>query len=280
MGIKTPYITEIAKNTYAINEFGLAAMYLLVGAERALLIDTGCGVCDLKTVIAKLTDKPYDVVLTHGHLDHAAGIGLFDRIYIGQADYDMVRNLDFDFLKSYVDMLGKMGGYNVYDYSGDIIKPFERMPEFIPIWDKDLFELGGRTIEAFEISGHTPGGICFMDDTTGILFSGDACNSNLLADQASVTTTLRALDKLKNMENRFTRNFNGHIGYAGMPECRSVHESVLDDCIFILEAVLKHQDTPSEQDFLGAKRVGMNYGCARVTYNPERLLDAGELPVR
>ena len=43
MGIKTPFISEIAKNTYAINEFGLTAMYLLVGDESALLIDTGCG---------------------------------------------------------------------------------------------------------------------------------------------------------------------------------------------------------------------------------------------
>lgn len=58
MSFKTPIIIEIAPGTYAINEFGLATTYLLVGEEKALLIDTGCGVGDLKEVISKLTDKP------------------------------------------------------------------------------------------------------------------------------------------------------------------------------------------------------------------------------
>ena len=59
--IKEPMVMEIAKNTYAINEFGLSACYFLVGEERALLIDTACGLSDLKGIAASLTDKPYDV---------------------------------------------------------------------------------------------------------------------------------------------------------------------------------------------------------------------------
>ena len=50
MAIIKPYICEIAPKTYVINEFGLSAMYLLVGEEKALLIDIGCGLCDLKQV--------------------------------------------------------------------------------------------------------------------------------------------------------------------------------------------------------------------------------------
>ena len=279
MGIKAPYISEIALKTYAINEFGLSTMYLLIGDERALLIDTGCGICDLKPVVESLTDKPYDVVLSHGHLDHAGGIGIFNQIHLGEADYDMVRNLDFEALKNYSDMLGKMGGYHTYEYEPDKIKPIETWPEFIPIHEGDIFELGNRPVEAFEIPGHTPGGICFMDDKTGILFSGDACNVSLLATDASITTTLRAMYKLKKIENRFNRNFNGHIGYAGMPESRSMPDKVLDHCIYILEAVLKHADTPQEIDFLGRKRIGMYYKDTRVVYNPERLLDEGEEPL-
>ena len=45
--MKTPLVTEIAPDTYAINEFGMNAMFLCVGKERALLIDTGTGLCDL-----------------------------------------------------------------------------------------------------------------------------------------------------------------------------------------------------------------------------------------
>ena len=39
MGIRHPLISEIAKDTYLFNEFGLCNHYLLVGTERALLID-------------------------------------------------------------------------------------------------------------------------------------------------------------------------------------------------------------------------------------------------
>lgn len=42
MGIKASFVCEIAPKTYAINEYGLAAMYLLVGEKKAMLIDTGC----------------------------------------------------------------------------------------------------------------------------------------------------------------------------------------------------------------------------------------------
>ena len=54
MSMKKPFVSEIAPKTYVINEYGLTAMYLCVGSERALLIDTGCGVCELKEVVAEL----------------------------------------------------------------------------------------------------------------------------------------------------------------------------------------------------------------------------------
>ena len=53
--------------------FGPVKMYLLIGNERALLIDSGYGKIDLKGIVARLTDKPVTLMLTHGHLDHASG---------------------------------------------------------------------------------------------------------------------------------------------------------------------------------------------------------------
>ena len=66
MGIRHPLISEIAKDTYLFNEFGLCNHYLLVGTERALLIDCGMGYYDLRATVERMTDKPYDVVITHG----------------------------------------------------------------------------------------------------------------------------------------------------------------------------------------------------------------------
>ena len=68
--LTTYQVCEIARDTYVINEAGMAAMFLVIGEERALLIDTGVGMTDLPALIRSLTPLPYDVVLTHGHLDH------------------------------------------------------------------------------------------------------------------------------------------------------------------------------------------------------------------
>ena len=69
--LTTYQVTEIAKDTWVINEAGMTAMFLLKGTERALLIDTGVGMTDLKKLISWLTPLPYDVVLTY--LCYSAG---------------------------------------------------------------------------------------------------------------------------------------------------------------------------------------------------------------
>ena len=184
--IKEPMVIEIAKNTYAINEFGLSACYFLIGEERALLIDTACGLSDLKSIAASLTDKPYDVVLTHGHHDHIGGIGAFSDVYLQEDDFEMVRNVDVEVRRNFAEELGRAGGYEAFSYDPKKIQPFERLPKFHALHEGDCFELGNRRVECIAVAGHTPGGICFLDEITKILFSGDACNQNLLVLGCSV----------------------------------------------------------------------------------------------
>ena len=117
MGIRTPFISEIAPDTYAISEFGLATMYLLVGKDRALLIDTGCGICDLKQTVRELTDKPLVTALTHGHFDLCGGMDCFDQVYANEKDYDLILCLKREHVLSYADQFRKPCGSYVYDYS-------------------------------------------------------------------------------------------------------------------------------------------------------------------
>ena len=42
------------------------------------------------TLLATLTDKPYDVVITHGHPDHAGMMHQFDQVYINEKDLPML----------------------------------------------------------------------------------------------------------------------------------------------------------------------------------------------
>lgn len=41
----------VAKNVWAIDEFGIDIMYLIIGTKKALLIDTGIGIGDINLVV-------------------------------------------------------------------------------------------------------------------------------------------------------------------------------------------------------------------------------------
>lgn len=102
--LTTYQVTEIAKDTWVINEAGMTAMFLLKGTERALLIDTGVGMTDLKKLISWLTPLPYDVVLTHGHQDHIGGAAQFEEVYIHEKDEDSLKPINYDSIADYVEL--------------------------------------------------------------------------------------------------------------------------------------------------------------------------------
>lgn len=83
-----PYY-EFADGMFEIDEFDCASVFVIVGEERALVLDTGNGIGDLRWVIEnRITDKPYDVVITHNHPDHIGGAGFFDEVWVHEADAD------------------------------------------------------------------------------------------------------------------------------------------------------------------------------------------------
>ena len=271
MGIKMPFVSEIAPDTFVINEFGLAAMYLVVGEKRALLVDTGCGVSDVKGLVERLTDKPYDVFLTHGHLDHAGGVGAFDKIYASERDFEMIRNVSAEELRNYCDNLGKQGGYDVFDYGPDMVKEITKFPEMINVDDGYVFDLGGRTLSVIAVSGHTPGGLALLDEKNRILISGDCANVNTLALWGTVEEMKIGFEKLKKLSDKFDQNWNGHVGYAGMPFICSQPKTVIDDLIHICDLILEGKAEPTESNFLGRTVTGVNYGAARLVYDPNHI---------
>ena len=47
-----------------------------------MLIDTGYGVGDLKGYIEDTFHVPYEVLITHGHVDHASGCQQWNTVYM------------------------------------------------------------------------------------------------------------------------------------------------------------------------------------------------------
>ena len=66
-------VEMIDKDTFAISEYKHweeTHCYLLSGTEKAVLIDTGLGVANIKEIVDSLTTLPVLVVTTHVHWDH------------------------------------------------------------------------------------------------------------------------------------------------------------------------------------------------------------------
>lgn len=276
MGIKEPVITEIAHKTYLINEYGLNVMYLVVGTERALLIDTGSGYCDLKNIVARLTDKPYDVVLTHGHVDHAGGCDIFEEIYIHPDDVEMAKNISYESRIGYGESLRGAMGEPVWDYGTEKVRRWEAFPACRELRDGMVFELGGRRLTVYHTPGHTKGSCCLIDDKSRILFSGDAANINLLMNMGGVriSDALDGLLTIKSHEAEFDRNYNGHVGYASYLDCLPMPDSVLDDCIAAFRGIIDGSlEIITYENFLRPDKptTAVQYGAVRVSFDPDMI---------
>ena len=86
-----PWFTtdRIDRDTYCISEYRHweeTHCYLLSGAERSLLIDTGLGICDIAEVVSELTALPVTAVATHLHWDHIGGHKFYPDFYAHAAE--------------------------------------------------------------------------------------------------------------------------------------------------------------------------------------------------
>jgi len=267
--------TELADNTWHISE-ATSSMYLLIGGESALLIDTAYGISDITKEIKEITLLPLKVVLTHGHPDHAGGIGHFKKIYMHNADIKMVKNITLDMLRF---LLGAATGKTDYE-----LKPLNSETEFIPISDGFTFGLGGRKVMTYETPGHTYGSLVFIDSLTNLLFSGDACNHNLLLDypeelkalmpltldSASVETCLKSLLKMKEFADTITGNCTGHLDeIMGKP----AGPSTLNDCIFCCEKILQGTAQIIELEMAGMNYKPATYGTVMVCFDQNKLYE-------
>ena len=83
---KELYIKEMGPGIYLMDEAHEATGYLVVGKDKACLIDTMNGITDVGAAVRKLTDKPLVVVNTHGHWDHIGGHRRFDTIAVFETE--------------------------------------------------------------------------------------------------------------------------------------------------------------------------------------------------
>lgn len=214
-------IVEIAPKTWLVSEYKLVNTYLLEGTERAILIDAGTAVGDLAADVRDLTDKPIDVVVTHGDGDHTAAAGCFGKAYLHPLDKhrgEMFKEMGDARAMARFCVTTRGPVRNPETPIEDLMAliPAEPLPEptYEYIEEGYVFDLGGRTLEVIHTPGHSDGSICLLDKENRLLFTGDACNDRLLVAgedlKAGLQTSYDSFKKMWARESEFDYICQGH----------------------------------------------------------------------
>lgn len=193
---KELFVKEIRSGIYLMDEAHEATGYLVVGKDRACVIDTMNGYNNLYQAVRKLTEKPLIVINTHGHPDHIFGNVYFDEACMNPADLPLSRMFTED-----------------PEFRRQCSEHGVTMPPFRDILPGEIIDLGGRTLEVFGLPGHTPGGILLLLREDRILFTGDSVNHHLwmqLDGCMPMSGFLKELDRIMFLEDRADIILHGH----------------------------------------------------------------------
>lgn len=168
-------VERIDEATFAISEYRHweeTHCYLLLGEEKALLIDTGLGVGNIRAVVESLTGLPLLVATTHVHWDHIGGHRHFDDIAVHAMERDWLASrfpIPPEVVKRNLLMNGPAfpPGFDVDQY-----RVYQGEPTRL-LHDLDRIELGNRAVTVYHTPGHSPGHVCYYEEARKHLYSGD-----------------------------------------------------------------------------------------------------------
>ena len=145
---------------------------MLCGAEKAVLIDTGLGVANIKTVVDSLTTFPVLVITTHVHWDHIGGHRYFDDIAVHEAEKDWL-SVQFPIPLPVVkkNLLRDPCDFPL-EFEVDKYQLVCGEPQQI-LYDGDSIGLGNRNLTVIHTPGHSPGHCCLYEQDRGSLYAGD-----------------------------------------------------------------------------------------------------------
>lgn len=245
-----------------------AWMHLIVGQERALLIDTAFGIGDLRSLVETLTDKPVDVVNTHFHGDHSAGNGQFETIFIHKYDIPYLEMSE----KAENRLLPPPGTYREED-----IIPL-RSAKHIAMEDGFVFRLGeGHEVEVIHMPGHAAGGCMLLDRKYNLLFSGDAVvftptliigkfPAPYYPEYLTVTAFRDALKKALPKCQNAKKLYTGH-------SVQGISPVYLTDMMDCCEKIIAYPDQYETYDYVSdpSQKQIMCVGRAMIVYTNDRI---------
>lgn len=161
---------EVAMTT-PTNAGDIANIGIIVGRQAVAVVDTGGSVAvgqRLLQAIRIITDKPIRYVInTHDHPDHIFGDAAFPRsvTFVGHHNLpsELAKRGPY-YLSSYREQLGEAA-----------IAAVKIIPPTLLVDSETTLDLGNRRIRltAWSPAAHTNCDLTVLDETSGVLFSGD-----------------------------------------------------------------------------------------------------------
>lgn len=260
----------VAKNVWAIDEFGIDIMYLILGEKKALLFDTGMGIGDIKAVVREITKLPLFVVNSHHHYDHVGGNGRFKKVFTHKIAIPVIEEQNNpEYRRTFLLSQEERTEYN---HEASLREYLSENMEFEieGIEEGHTFDLGDRKLEVLFTPGHTKDSICLLDRKNKILFSADTIVSTptLMLDSFSDTMGryLQSLEKLKKHKAEYELIFPGHY-------IRPIGEKYVEDMIECVKQILKNPQIGVEDACSMAKNQVYFFqrGEASVLYTLDRV---------
>lgn len=274
LGTKINQVKKLDNDLYMIIETQSVNCYLLIGEEKALLIDCGYGYEDIHPILSSITDKPVTLAVTHGDPDHALGAMHFDEVIIHPLDYGkLLYNDNSDVKGTMLDhRIKKMPEVKeLVDYDAYVYRSSVRNAQPVFIEDGQIIDLGGKQVMVFHTPGHSYGHVMYLELEKGRLFTGDQLTKHNIwhfmgSDlQAPFIMTLRSLKKLNQRRAQISALYPAHnVSPCGL--------ELLDDLIECLENELE-TNYASDTPFHHAMGDGYQhfYKTVNLIYSDERL---------
>ena len=179
-------VTKEKEGFWIIEERGerdIVRIFVFEGTQQTLVIDTGFGGFDLKSLVESLTTKPIIVALTHGDPDHTGSAEQFGEVYLHVSDFGLYR-----------------------EFKGDNVK-------LKPLYENDVIDIGGLSFTVIHIPGHTPGSVAFLDKENRIIFAGDTVNDGnifMVGNQRSFDGFAYSVQRLLSMDDLYDTIYCSH----------------------------------------------------------------------
>ena len=176
-------VYEVGVGTFGILEprhFEEVISFLILGTDRALLLDSGMGIGNIRAVVEGLTNLPVIVVNTHSHYDHVGDNYRFTEIWAFDNDAQVAR-IERGLSSAECGKFLQPGSYLElppgFDPAAYEIKPAKVTRRLCHM---QAIDLGSRTLTVHHTPGHSPGSLCLLDSHEGFLFTGDTFYPGML----------------------------------------------------------------------------------------------------